>query len=443
MASQEVMAGLSQLLSLRTSPELIAAREMLQLPSMGLEAAVESELTDNPALERVEPGECPLCGSSWDAVCALCRSGRNAGRASGMGPDGDPMQGTPYRETDAETLLRHVRLVIPNSDFSIAEYLIGSLDVHGFLDQEPDEVASALGVSMARVTQVLCAIRQEGPPGIGASGVRECLLLQLDQLPVEEDVRSLARSVIEEHLPALAKGRFTAICRVLGVSRAALGDAQELIRSRLRPYPAFEGRPWPGPLSYRCVPDVVVTEPGKRPGGFDVELIEPRRFRLRINPLYLDAARQLPAAEQSHVRTSVAEARSFLTRLEDRWSTLRQVSELAAERQGDFLRRGPLWLHPLTRVEVARELRMHESTVSRAVTGKYVMLPCRKVIALADFFSSGGGLAEEIRAIVAAEAHALSDEQLAACLRARGYEVARRTVTKYRQQAGIPAAALR
>lgn len=446
MASQEVEVeiGLSQLLSLRISPELIAAREMLQLPSIALEAAVESELGDNPALERVESGECPLCGPSWGAACPLCSSGRSAGRSSGAGPAGDMIPGTPYQESDADFLLRDVRLAISSGDFSIAEYLVGSLDEHGFLDQEPEEVARALGVSVARVSEVLRAIRQEGPPGIGASGVRECLLIQLEHLSVEEDLRSLARKIIQDHLPALAKGHLTAICRALGVSRAALGDAQELIRNRLRPYPAFNGRRFPAdPHTYRCIPNVVITEHGNSPRGFDIELVEPRQFRLRINPLYLEAARHLRAAEHSRIRTSVAEARSFLARLEDRWGTLRQVAELVTERQGDFLRRGPLWLRPLTRVEVARELRMHESTVSRAVTGKYVMLPSRKVVALADFFTSSGGLGEEIRAIVAAEPRALSDEQLTVCLRARGYEVTRRTVAKYRLQAGIPASALR
>jgi len=444
MASQPPEVGFVPSLSLRTSPGLIAAREILQLPSIAVEAAIESELGSNPALERVESGDCPLCAASWSAACPLCLPGRSAGRGSVAARGRDLMPEAPGQENDADVLLRDVRLRIPSRDYPIAEYLVGSLDAHGFLDQAPHELARALEVSAERVSQVLHAIQAEGPPGIGATGVRDCLLLQLEHVPAQEDLRAVARSIIENHLPAVAKGHLSAICRALGVGRDVLADALDLIRNRLRPYPAFEGRSFAAsPVTYRCVPDVVITEHGKSPAGFDVELVEPRRFRLRVNPAYLEASRQLGPAEQRRLRASVAEARSLVARLEDRWDTLRQVAEAVTERQGDFVRRGPLWRSPLTRVEVARDLRMHESTVSRAVAAKYVMLPSRKVVALADFFSAGGGLGEEIRVMVAAEPQALSDEQLAERLRARGYQVARRTVAKYRMRAGIPAAALR
>jgi RNA polymerase sigma-54 factor len=444
MASRHAEVGLSQLLSLRTSPELIAAREMLQLPSIALEAAVEAELGSNPALERAESYECPLCVPSGSAACPLCQLGRSTGHGAGAGREHDPLPAVPYRENDADILLREVSLDIPSRDFPIAEYLVGNLDDHGFLDQEPGQIAAVLGVSVRRVLEVLGAIQQQGPPGVGTAGVRECLLLQLEQVAAEDDLRCLARSVIEDHLPALARGRLTAICRELSVGRAALDAAAELIRTRLQPYPAYEGRSLTtSPPLAPCVPDVVVSERGDGPGGFDVELVEPRRFRLRINPAYLEVTGHIRSADQGHVRASLAEARSFLARLEDRWRTLRRVAELVTEFQCDFVRRGPLCLRPLTRAQVARELLMHESTVSRAVVSKYVLLPSRKVITLAEFFSSSGGLGEEIRAMIAAETHPLSDGQLTACLRERGYQVARRTVTKYRLRAGIPAAAAR
>jgi RNA polymerase sigma-54 factor len=443
MASLQTDVGLSQLVALRTSPELVAAREMLQLPSVALEAAVEAELGSNLALERAESYECPLCVPSGRAVCPLCQTGRSAGRGVGAGREYDPVPAVPYRENDADILLREVRLDISSRDFPIAEYLVGNLDDHGFLDQEPGQVAAALAVSVRRVLEVLGVIQRHGPPGVGTAGVRECLLLQLEQVAAEEDLRCLTRSVLEDHLPALARGHFTAICRALGVGRDALDAAAELIRSRLQPYPAYEGRSLTTSLLAPCVPDVVISERGDGTGGFDVELVEPHRYRLRISPVYLEAARHIRDADQGHVRASVAEARSFLARLEDRWRTLRRVAELVTDYQCDFVRRGSRCLRPLTRAEVARQLLIHESTVSRAVASKYVLLPSRKVVALAEFFSSSGGLGEEIRAMIAAETHPLSDEQLTACLRERGYQVARRTVTKYRLRAGIPAAAVR
>ena len=443
MASLQAEAGLSQQLGLRASPELVAAREMLQLPSIALEAAVEAELGSNPALERAESYECPLCFPSGGAACPLCQPGRSGGRGAG-GREHDLVPTVPYRENDADILLRDVRLAILSRDYPIAEYLVGNLDDHGFLDQEPGQAAAALGVSAGRVLEVLGAIQRHGPPGVGTAGIRNCLLVQLEQLAAGEDVHRLARSVIEDHLPALARGHLTAICRALGVGRAALDAAAELIRTRLHPYPAYEGRSLSTSLVLHSgVPNVVIIERADGAGGFEVDLVEPGRFRLQINSSYLRAAATVSDVDRDHVRASLAEARSFLARLEDRWRTLRRVAELVTEFQSDFVRRGPLCLRPLTRAQVAAELLMHESTVSRAVASKYVLLPSRKVVALAEFFSSSGGLGEEIRAMIAAETHPLSDEQLTVRLRERGYQVARRTVTKYRLRAGIAAAAVR
>lgn len=444
MASPQAEVGLSQQLGLRASPELVAVREMLQLPSIALEAAVEAELGSNLALERAESYECPLCFPSGGTACPLCQPGRSGGRGPGASREHDLAPAFPDRENDADILLRDVRLAISSRDYPIAEYLVGNLDDHGFLDQEPGQAAAVLGVGADRVLEVLGAIQRHGPPGVGTAGVRDFLLVQLEQLTAEEDVRRLARSVIEDHLPALARGHLRAICRALGVGRTALDAAAELIRTRLRPYPAYEGRSLSTSLVFHSgVPDVVITERADGGGGFEVDLVEPGRFRLQINSSYLRAAATVSDVDRDHVRASLAEARLFLARLEDRWRTLRRVAELVTEFQGDFVRRGPLCLRPLTRAQVAAELLMHESTVSRAVASKYVLLPSRKVVALAEFFSSSGGLGEEIRAMIAAETHPLSDEQLTVRLRERGYQVARRTVTKYRLRAGIPAAAVR
>jgi RNA polymerase sigma-54 factor len=323
-------------------------------------------------------------------------------------------------------------MAIPARDVRIAEYVVGSLDHHGRLEAGCQEMAAALGADESAVLRVLAAVRQNGPPGVGATSAAECLLLQLDSLDLVDDAaRALARRVIAGHLPALACGRLAAIASALRVDQDSVAAVLRLIRERLRPYPAFEGgAPQP---NARIVPDLVIRARPEAPGEFEVELVEPRRLRLGIAPGYL----------RQPDKTRLAEARQLLGQLRDRWETLRRVATCTIERQKDFVRQGPAGLRPLTRAEVAETLGLPQSTVSRATAGKYAVLPSHRIVPMAAFYSASGGLAEELRRLVAAEDRPLSDGELAGLLGAQGYQVARRTVTKYRIKLGIAAAAQR
>lgn len=433
--------GMAPMQDMRVSPALVAASEMLQLPSLALECLVDEAVESNPALERLDAVECPVCEGSWQSRCPVCASACSPAGAH-RAQVGLPVEiDVAAPRTDAHALLEDVRLVLDERDVPVAEYLVASLDGHGFLDQEPADVAATLGTDEPTVARVLAAIRQTGPPGVTAGSVGECLILQLDVLTaVDDDVRAVARAVVEHHLPALAKGHLASIARAIGVDRARVLQALDLIREELRPYPAFDGT-GTSPNGH-VVPDLVVRERRDAPGELEVELVEPLRVRVGIDPRYLRPS-ACSARERSHMRTCVLEARSFLARLTDRWDTLRRVAECAVERQKGFLRNGPAALLPLTRAEVAQALGMHESTVSRAVGGRYMVVPSQRVVPLAALFSASGGLGEELRRIVSSEERPLSDEELAERLRAHGYPVARRTVTKYRGLLGIPAASQR
>jgi RNA polymerase sigma-54 factor len=169
-------------------------------------------------------------------------------------------------------------------------------------------------------------------------------------------------------------------------------------------------------------------------GEFTVELVEPALTRLAVW-----AGRRRRDANGS----SVPQARSFVAQLHDRWETLRQVAEYAIQRQKEFLVRGAAALGPLTRTEVAGALGLHESTVSRAVADKYVLLPDHTIVALARFFGAGGGIHEELRKLLESSDTPMSDQRLADLLRDAGYPIARRTVTKHRARLGFTAASLR
>jgi RNA polymerase sigma-54 factor len=206
----------------------------------------------------------------------------------------------------------------------------------------------------------------------------------------------------------------------------------DLIRRRLRPYPAFDGNATE--VRSYVVPDVVVREHDEIPDEYTVELVEPALSRLRLRP----CPRRGAGGDES-----VPRARSFLAQLHDRRETLRRVVEYAVERQKAFVAAGPAALRPLTRVEVAAALGLHESTVSRAVADKYMLLPDGTLVPLSRFFGVRGGVDEELRRLLESADGPVSDQHLADLLHAAGYPIARRTVAKRRARLGFAAASLR
>jgi RNA polymerase sigma-54 factor len=413
---------------LEVSPALVMFGEMLMLPYDAMQAAIEDELRANTALERTE-GECPVCAGAWRTRCPVCAppvTGHSPGAAAAQ-PD------TAHAEPDTHALSRAVRAEVGAADVPVAEYLIGSLDEHGFLDRTCAQVAADLAVPEPAVARVAEVIRRVGPPGVGTTGVTECLLRQLDALDRDDDLVRLARAVVAGHLPALAKGHFAAIATALSVSREEIRRALEFVKARLHPYPAFDGNA--APRTGYVVPDVLVRPHERIPGEFAVTLVEPAMNRLRVR-----RGRQRDGGEPDD---SVPQARSFLALLRDRWETLRRVAEFAVDRQKDFLLDGPSALRPLTRAEAAAALGVHESTVSRAVADKFVLLPDRTIVPLARFFGVSGGVDEELRRLLAAADGPVSDQRLAELLSAAGYPIARRTVAKHRARLGFASTALR
>jgi RNA polymerase sigma-54 factor len=406
---------------LEVSPALVAFGELLTLPCVSMESVVERELSGNPALERLDAGDCPICRGSLRIRCPVCSTPFRGRRDARVVEAGDRAAAEP----DGQALLRAVRMETRAADAPIAECLIDSLDEHGRLDRSCAEIAAELGVAETAVTAVLDVIRRCGPPGIGATSVSECLLLQLEELDLDGDRARLARAVIADHLPALARGHFTAIAKTLGVTRAQVRQVLDLIRRRLRPYPAFDGMA--APVSQYVVPDVVIREDD---GAFIVELVEPASTRLAVRPT-------------GGGSSDASRARSFVAMLRDRWSTLQRVAEYAVEHQRDFLVEGEAALRPLTRAEVAGALDLHESTVSRAVADKYALLPDGTIVPLSRFFGVSGGLEAELRRLLEAGGGPMSDQRLADRLREAGYPIARRTVAKHRARLGFTAAPMR
>lgn len=458
---------------LRVSPRLVAASYILELSSQELQQQIANELNDNPALELVDVPTCQACGSELQGkVCPWCiqrqRSEdlpRDAGEdlAAGMYEDPpppssqrltdeefDPLTQVASEETLAEKLLAELGAILDDVDMPIADYLIGSLDDKGYLSTSIEEAAYDLEVSEARVKHVLEQLQTQEPIGIGARNLHECLLIQLAYLEAIGIHQPYAREIIENFMVELGEHKFAKIAHDLKISQETVSDVWEFVKAKLNPHPAHgfsatNTRDRDTRAMY-VLPDVIIA---KGESGFEVEVVESRRFVLRVNPMYTRISTELPKNgsmsndEKRHVQQYVGRAKLFIANINQRRQTIHNITNCLVEKQKEFLENGVRHLRPLSRAAVAAELGIHESTVSRATAAKYVMLPAGEVIPFSHFFTPSLSVKDIIKEMVEKEGRPLTDAQIAERLRERGIEIARRTVAKYRMQLDILPSSLR
>ncbi len=469
--------------SLNISAKLIASIKILQCSAEELEQAIAREIGENPALELEELASCARCGTSlraglcpncdrqtedpqhdprlevaaWDEEYAL----RGPDLTAPNDPDYDPLDFVRTGATLDEYLMRQLGAILDADDLPIAEYLVGSLNSHGYITVTIQETAEMLRVSEARVQEVLDALQSLDPPGIGARDLRECLLIQLRAFEEIGQSHPIARRLLEGHLHELGEHHFVEIARDLGVTGTQVKQAWRFIRSNLNPYPAhaFEPADVPdvgvtvasdGNVTIR--PDVVIR---RTEHGFEAEVVERRRFRFNMSPIYVSLYRQTRGAaalrfgmndrDRQHIREYASRARFFMDCVRQRWETLSVIANALITFQYDFLDRGVRYLRPLTRGELAEFVGLHESTVSRATANKYVLLPNGRTISFDDFFDGSLAAKDMLRELIAAEnpAKPYSDEELAGLMTGRGLPLARRTVAKYREALSILPSRLR
>ncbi len=469
---------------LKVTPKQIAANYILQLSSMELQDVINVELQENPALDLEESQVCPLCGEPLQGrICLNCFGLANK-QPRGDEPEGEPLEGTNLTQRDdddgeldpivraeaeqtlAEYLSWNVRVMLPSRLHPIAEYLIGNINDAGRLEGVTlEEAASLMKVSPADAERTHRAILSIEPWGIGARDTRECLLVQMEHLDeIGEAVPPHAKRIVSEQFRALGEHKFGDIAQALRITREEVQQAWDYIKESLNPYPAngFAAGPDGASIGGREVglrPDVIIFK--DEDGEFQVEVIESRRVSLRVNPVYrqpvgpLQAARRegsasetLPMSDQErqHIRDYVTRAKFFIDNINQRRQTIARITEVVVECQHDFLDKGVQALRPLTRAEVGERIGMHESTVSRATAGKFVLIPGGQVVPFAVFFTASLGVKDVIRQIIEAEdrSRPFSDQEIVGKLRAdSGIILARRTVAKYREELQILPARLR
>ncbi|MDN5781397.1 MAG: RNA polymerase factor sigma-54, partial [Luteimonas sp.] len=326
--------------------------------------------------------------------------------------------------------------------------LVDAIDDDGYLRDSLDAIAQSLLPEIQctpdEVLAVLRQVQRLDPVGVGARDLGECLVLQLDNLPDDTPARALARRIATDHIDRLPRIGIEGVAAELGCELDQAEQALALLRS-LDPRPGAQIGDLPA--NTYVTPDCVIT---RQQGMWRVALANERQPRLTIHRGYEQMIQHAGASDAGYLRGHLQEARWLLKNLAQRGETLLKVVQCLVRQQSGFLEFGPQALRPLTLREVAAEVGLHESTISRSISRKYVRTP-RGTIPLRAFFASGIGtegggeassiaIQEMIKRLIEAEnpRKPLSDARLAEMLKATGVPVARRTVAKYRELLNIP-----
>ena len=463
------------------NPKMIAFYELLQQASPELEQAIDQELQDNPALEVTAERLCPACGSVMlAAICRECgyqvtKEDEVAEReVIDLSIEAAPVEkptALPELEGDdvmarlisPETLGEHLRwawrIQCTKENRALGETIIGCINDDGYLDTDLETLAEGLDVPLERMEAALKDVQQLDPVGVAARSLRECMRLQLENLVMREREAKYARlalQIVDNHWEALSRHSYEDIARKLHVTVSDIQEVADFIRTNLTPYPGRQFRPsWQSQSAggeARVRPDVVIKKVEGEEGVYEVTVNESRSVGLRVNGVYRqlwDSMRRDPTVysskDREHVQQYLTRAREFIDNLNQRRKTLKLIIEAVAVEQGEFLEIGTHALKPLTRLSVAHKLGLHESTVGRAVSGKYALIPAGEVISCEIFFDASLSIKEVIKDLLADEnpRKPFSDEQISNELAKKGIEIARRTVTKYREALKIPPAAQR
>ncbi|MBK1727987.1 RNA polymerase factor sigma-54 [Halorhodospira halophila] len=470
---------------LTMTPQLQQAIRLLQLSSLELRTEIQQALESNFMLELDEEGELeqqeqeqheqqeqearedeapasdpagddipedlPL-DTSWDDIY----DGSTA--LSAPGDEAAQRDTLDNRPAASDSLQQHLHAQIELEAFSarersIAEVIVDAVGDDGYLTQSTDDLLAGCPedeqVDAEELEAVLQRVQRLDPTGVAARDPQEALCVQLEQLPEDTPWREEARHALLEHLGLIAERRYDDLGRALGVSDEALGSILGLIQS-LDPRP---GSQISDTTPDYVIPDVLVV---RRDGAWQVELNSETAPRLRVNAYYASLIRRADRSADNHcLRNHLQEARWLIKSLRSRNETLLKVASAIVERQQGFLDHGEEAMQPLVLREIAEAVEMHESTISRITTSKYMHTP-RGTFEFKYFFSShvqtsDGGEASatairaRIRRLIAEEDRAkpLSDSAIARILHEEGIQVARRTVAKYRESLSIASSAER
>ena len=466
---QGLQLRLSQQLAM--TPQLQQAIRLLQLSTLELQQELQQALESNPLLEQIDtheeidtretqdsetldtadaleqkemPEELPL-DASWDTIYT---AGTPSGTSGDYIDDELPVYQGETTQTLQDYLMWQVELTpFSDTDRAIATSIVDAVDETGYLTVPLEDILESIGdeeIDIDEVEAVLKRIQRFDPVGVAAKDLRDCLLIQLSQFDKTTPWLEEARLIISDHLDLLANHDFRTLMRVTRLKEDVLKEAVNLIQS-LDPRPGQSIQT--GEPEY-VIPDALVR---KHNGHWTVELNSDSIPRLQINQHYASMCNNARNdGDSQFIRSNLQDAKWLIKSLESRNDTLLRVSRCIVEQQQAFFEQGEEYMKPMVLADIAQAVEMHESTISRVTTQKYLHSP-RGIFELKYFFSShvnteGGGEASStairalVKKLIAAEnpAKPLSDSKLTSLLSEQGIMVARRTVAKYRESLSIP-----
>lgn len=451
-----------------TTAHLAQTMTLLSLTADELRQQIDAELASNPALEMVEERRCPMCHRLLPlsrGVCPVCSqpkvdlqeepvvfiSPREDFYVSG-GVSSEDLPEDNY-STVVEDLpsyvMNQIALELAAEDRRLAAYLLTHLDEDGLLTVGLMEVARYMHLPLSKVEAVQRIIRRADPVGVGSSTPQEALLVQLEALEESGVVPPLAKEVVRCGMDYLSRHQYAELARLLHVSLRQVQIVAHFISENLNPFPArshWGDAHTPGPSGPQVYhqPDMLISHvKDAQNDRLVVEIIMPVYGTLRVNPLFRKVIAEADAETRENWRSDMERASLFVKCLQQRNNTMQRLMQRVVVLQRAFILHGEKYLKPVTRVQLSRELDVHESTISRAVSSKAVQLPNGRIVPLATFFDRNLNVRTILREMIASEKKPLSDTELAVMLLEHGIDVARRTVAKYRSMEGILPAHLR
>jgi RNA polymerase sigma-54 factor len=450
----------TQRLQLGIAPQMRQSLEMLQVPLLELRALIQKEMELNPTLEEQADEHEPLESEPVDpelqaqdeALLKLDDEWRDYFQmtASVRPPSSDEeARRRFYFESivQPETLQEHLLTQLPGAgssapDRDVIQLLIGSLNDDGYLNVTLGELSETTSLPIGRLEAALRALQDMDPIGVGARDLRECLLLQLDRLGASDGVPA---ALVRDHLEALGLNRHMDIARVLGRPVEEIYRAARLVTT-LEPRP---GRAFSADRTTVVLPDVVVQKTGE---AYVAAVNNDRLPHIRISRFYRQMMENpdTPRETRDYIRDKIRASAFMIRSIDQRQQTIQRIAQEIVDTQREFFEHGLSHLRPLIMADIARRVGVHETTVSRALAGKYMQTP-RGLFEMKYFFTPGYRSADgqsvsnktvmdRLSRLVNEEnaARPLSDQALAEQLRVQGLQVARRTVAKYRDELKIP-----
>ncbi|MFZ3069550.1 MAG: hypothetical protein WA110_00290 [Anaerolineaceae bacterium] len=450
-----------------TSAHLAQTMTLLSLTAGELLQKIESELSSNPALELVEERRCPMCKRLLPPIgsCPICSQPASYDSTDpivfistpedffsdgGMAVEEVPDEPYASESVDLPTyVLRQIAGDLEVQDRLIASYLLTHLDEDGFLTTTALEVARYHHRLPSEINAIIERLKRCDPVGVCSANPKEALLIQLDVLSESVKIPNFTREVIENHLPKLSQHHLAEIARELGSTVQQIQMVSTFISENLNPFPARAHwgdvrNPNNDKSQVFHRPDILIYHLNENPKNpLVVEIIQPIRGTLRVNPMFKALLKQVENDKVDEWKGDIDKASLLIKCIQQRSNALRLLLEKLVVYQRDYILSGEKEMQPLTRAEIAKELDVHESTISRAVSGKTIQLPNKRIVPLSIFFDRSLSQRTLIKEMIDSEKHPLSDSEIQENLKAQGITIARRTVAKYRSMEGILPAHLR